>query len=194
MADLEQLISQRDTAAAMHSAYATAHLLIGTDTEQDSSRRGTRDEDTIRRFITVVDEVGLDTIAELWKPAPAVSLPGALWRLYALRTWINNNPHEATTWYSAGVTANTSAEAVAGVASPPGPAEVAQAADSILHGVFVGDVSIALARAAAFVSITARGRRLWHSHDLWCRADENIHHFERMAEDLLAVSQLVNRR
>ena len=36
----------------------------------------------------LVDDLGLDTVAELWADRPARSLPGALWRLYALREWV----------------------------------------------------------------------------------------------------------
>ena len=39
----------------------------------------------------LVDREGVDVIAELWSHADPDSLPGILWRLYLLRTWMRKN-------------------------------------------------------------------------------------------------------
>lgn len=153
MADLEHLEPQPDPAARAEAAHATAALLVGT-------RDGNRDADATSRFVRLADEIGLETIAEIWSSAPAVSLPGALWRLYALRDWIRRSPRQAAHWYDAGREGHTVAEVIAGVSTPPGPDAVARAADEILTGAFAGDFAIALARASAFVTVAARGRSL----------------------------------
>jgi hypothetical protein len=46
---------------------------------------------------------------------------------------------------------------VAGVAEPPGPAEVQDMSDAILGGAFTGDLADALERAAAFCHVVATG-------------------------------------
>ncbi len=136
-----------------------------------------RDAEAARRFVTLAEEYGLETIAGLWSNAPAVSLPGSLWRLYALRTWIHNRRLEASRWFRDG-RSQSAAEVVAGVADPPGPGEVADAVDRILAGAFRGDYSTALDRAAAFIAVAARGR----STDV--ASDPDLASFVQMGEDL----------
>ena len=45
----------------------------------------------MERVLTLVDREGVDVIAELWSHADPDSLPGILWRLYLLRTWMRKN-------------------------------------------------------------------------------------------------------
>ncbi len=120
--------------------------------------RAADDPELTERLVRLVDELGLDTIAELWSMQPARSLPGCLWRLYALREWVRRDPTAASVEYRAGLVFADVAGVVAGVGSPPGPDEVRQLADAILRGVFDGDVAVALHRAAAFCRVVAAGR------------------------------------
>ncbi len=113
-----------------------------------------------------VDDLGLSTVADLWSARPARSLPGALWRLYALREWVRRSPEQASREYAAGIRFTDVAHAVAGIAEPPGPEEVQRVADQILAGVFEGDLAVALERAAAFCTVIAAGRaELAHDRD-----------------------------
>ena len=97
---------------------------------------------------------------------PARSLPGALWRLYALREWVRRSPEQASREYAAGIRFTDVAHAVAGIAEPPRPEELQRVADQILAGVFEGDLAVALERAAAFCSVVAAGRaELAHDRD-----------------------------
>jgi hypothetical protein len=132
-------------------AHETAAILVGAG-------RAARDPETTSRLVTLVDDLGLSTVADLWSGRPARSLPGALWRLYALREWVRRSPEQASREYAAGVRFTSVAHAIAGVAEPPGPEEVQRLADSILAGVFDGDLAVALERAAAFCSVVAAGR------------------------------------
>ena len=120
--------------------------------------RAADDPELTDRLIRLVDELGLDTIAELWSMQPARSLPGCLWRLYALREWVRRDPAGASAEYRGGLAYADVAGVVAGVASPPGPQELRELADAILRGVFDGDVGVALHRAAAFCRVIAAGR------------------------------------
>ena len=109
------------------------------------------------RLVTLVDDLGLSTVADLWSARPARSLPGALWRLYALREWVRRSPEQASREYAAGIRFTDVAHAVAGIAEPPRPEEMQRVADQILAGVFEGDLAVALERAVG-VLLGRRGR------------------------------------
>ena len=132
-------------------AHQSAAVLVGTG-------RAAHDPEVTKRLVAIVDELGLDTIAELWAGRPARSLPGALWRLYALREWVRRAPVEATREYAAGLRFADVARAVAGVPEPPNPPELAATVDAILSGVFEGELDVALERAAAFCAVVSAGR------------------------------------
>lgn len=147
---LEALGEPTDPVAALHAAHESAAALLRTG-------RAAADPAVTERLIALTDEVGLDTLAEVWAKRPARSLPGVLWRLYLLREWVATKPAEAAREYSAGIRFTEPNHAVAGV-DPPGPAEVRLVADEILRGAFRGDFAIALERAAAFCRVVASGR------------------------------------
>ena len=148
-----------DPARVSEAAHLAAHALV-------SRGRASDDPEISRRLIELTDEQGLEGIAEMWAEAPAVSLPGALWRLYALREWVRRQPVQASREYAAGIRFTDVAHAVAGIAEPPGPDEVKALADDILTGVFAGDLAVALERAAAFASVISAGRAdLAHDRD-----------------------------
>jgi hypothetical protein len=154
LADLDSVGAADDPVARSETSHATAALLLG-------DADGNRDEAATKRFIELADDIGFEVIAEMWSAAPAVSAPGALWRLYALRQWIKSSPRELSELFSDGQRRIDQGigydEILAGVELPAGPDEVARAIDEILAGAFRGDVVIALLRAAAFVGICAEG-------------------------------------
>ena len=140
-------------------AHQTAAILVGTG-------RAAHDPAVTSRLVTIVDDLGLSTVADLWSARPARSLPGSLWRLYALREWVRRSPEQASREYAAGIRFTDVAHAVAGIAEPPRPEELQRVADQILAGVFEGDLAVALERAAAFCSVVAAGRaELAHDTD-----------------------------
>lgn len=149
-AALEALGERTDPIAELHAAHETAAALLHTGRAAD-------DPAVTARLVALTDEIGLDTLAELWASRPARSLPGALWRLYLLREWVRTNPDQAAREYQAGIRFTEPNHAVAGV-DPPGPNEVRRVADEILSGVFDGDFALALERAAAFAHVVASGR------------------------------------
>ncbi|MDU0313362.1 hypothetical protein RKE38_06645 [Phycicoccus sp. M110.8] len=140
-----------DPAQVTEIAHETAAVLVGTG-------RAAEDPALTERLVSLVDELGLSTVAELWADRPARSLPGVLWRLYALREWVQRNPEEASADYAAGMRFTDVNHVVAGVAEPPGPAELQALTDTVLRGVFSGDLDLALQRAAAFCRVVAAGR------------------------------------
>ncbi|YAL82901.1 hypothetical protein ACMYYO_13405 [Dermacoccaceae bacterium W4C1] len=156
-----------DPAQVSEAAHETAAALVGRG-------RASADPELRDRLVHLVDELGVPTVAELWAQRPAVSLPGALWRLYMLREWVQRDPAGAAADYAEGIAHADVAHAVAGAAEPPGPQEVRDVGDAIIRGVYEGDLAIALERAAAFCRVVSVGR----AH----RADERDGHDDPGAE------------
>ena len=150
-AALDSLDGGPDPATLVEAAHATATLLV-------QSGRATTDAAARARLVGLVDDVGLDTVAEMWADRPARSLPGALWRLYALREWVRSAPVEASVDFTAGRASAVVAHVVAGAADPPTPEALRTLLDEVLHGVFAGDLDVALERAAAFCRVVVAGR------------------------------------
>lgn len=140
-----------DPAEAAEAAHAAAVTVV-------EAGRADADPATTDRLVRLVDELGLDTLAHLWSDRPSRSLPGALWRMYLLREWVQRQPVEAAREYGAGMTVAPVNHVIAGVVEPPGVEEMRQLSDRILSGVFDGDLAIALERAAAFCRVVATGR------------------------------------
>jgi hypothetical protein len=140
-----------DPAMRSEVAHRTAALLV-------RGARSQHDAAMVERIVHLADEHGLDTIADLWASAPADTLPGALWRLYLLRSWVQADPAAAAREFDEGRQHAPVHEVVAGVVDPPGPQEVRELADTVLRGVAAGDLGTTLHRAAAFTRICASGR------------------------------------
>jgi hypothetical protein len=111
------------------------------------------------RFIDLADRVGLETLAELWREADPVSLPGALWALYLLRQWCRSSADEVVRLWRAGEPVAAADAVVAGVAPLADVGSLARVADDVLTGAYRGDFAVALERAAALFRVLAAGRR-----------------------------------
>jgi hypothetical protein len=140
-----------DPAQILRVAHDTAHALVARARENE-------DPDVLARLIAYTDEHGIDAIAELWARSSAKSLPGALWRIYLIRLLIRQDPEGTSMLFQRGTEVLQTIDAVvAGAPLPTGPEEITALADEILRGIFVGDFSIALDRAAAFCRVSAAG-------------------------------------
>ena len=91
----------------------------------------TQDAELVERVLTLVDREGVDVIAELWSHADPDSLPGILWRLYLLRTWMRKNRESIARLWRVGEPVATTASAIAGVDQAPTEDDIARTADSI---------------------------------------------------------------
>lgn len=134
-------------------SHATAWALL-------SHVHKTDDPQVVDRVLTLVDHEGVDVIAELWSHAEPDSLPGVLWRLYLLRTWMRRHRDSIARLWRLGEPIVTSASAIAGVDAAPTEEDIARTADSILAGAFRGDFAVALDRAATFVEVVVAGLRV----------------------------------
>ncbi|MBD7994974.1 hypothetical protein H9639_06645 [Arthrobacter sp. Sa2CUA1] len=139
-----------DPARVSEAAHLAAQALVSHGRESD-------DPEVTRRLVELGDQQGLEAVAEIWATSPARSLPGALWRLYALRAAVQQNPERVAALYAAGKEAAQVSKVVAGVAEPLGADEVRAMADTILSGAFKGDFDVALERFAAFCRVISLG-------------------------------------
>ena len=139
-----------DPALLPEVAHTTAAAIV-------HGARALDDPALVERLVRLVETEGLDVVASMWADAAPNTLPGALWRLYVLREWVRRDPATLAARYLTGMSAAPVHEAVAGVASPPGPQEMSDLADAVLSGVFAGDLDVTLERAAAFCRVLAAG-------------------------------------
>ncbi|WP_082817188.1 hypothetical protein [Janibacter terrae] len=170
-----------DPAETAEAAHAAARTVV-------DAGRGDASPATTDRLVRLVDDLGIDTLAQLWAGRPARSLPGALWRVYVLGTWIQRAPEVAAREYGAGLAVAEVSHAIAGVVDPPRAGEVRELSDRILSGVFDGDLAVALERAAAFCRVVATGRAHLEDGDLVAAAS-----MVTTAEDLEACARLWRR-
>ena len=166
-----------DPMAQLHAAHETAAVLLGFG-------RAGGDPEVTQRLVSVVEEVGITTLADLWATRPARSLPGVLYRLYIMREWVLADLDAATREYAAGVHYSEPNHAVAGV-DPTGPQEVRTVIDDILRGAFDGDFGIAMERAAAFARVVSAGRDFLRTGD-----QQRPGQLMAFAEDLAASARL----
>jgi hypothetical protein len=145
----ESLAGGVDPAQRIEAAHLTAEVLV------THGRAG--DDERAARLIALADGHGIDDIAELWSDRPGDTLPGALWRLYALRAGIRSDPEGLARAYEAGRIHAPVHEVIAGVEAPPGQAELLSLADAVLTGAFRGDLDVALERAGAFCRVVSTG-------------------------------------
>lgn len=165
-------------------AHTTARLLV-------DGARSADDAEVSARLVELADEHGLDLLADLWSDSPADSLPGALWRLYALQAWVRADPAAAASQFTEGRRRTPVLEVVAGVADPPGPEQVRDLLDTVILGVSRGDLATTLERAAAFARIVAVGRAdlasdsdAGHARDLASSLTHSAGRLLRTAEQL----------
>ncbi|WP_285727010.1 hypothetical protein [Psychromicrobium xiongbiense] len=181
--DFEPFAGGADPARVSEAAHLAAQALVRHGRESD-------DPEVTARLVSLADQQGLEAIAEMWAESPARSLPGALWRLYALRAATLQDPERIAVYFTAGKDTAQVSHVVAGVAEPPGAAELTTMADAILSGAFDGDFDVALERTAAFCRVVALGQTRvadQREHSNQAHASKLTHSAQRLvktAEDL----------
>lgn len=150
-AHFEAVPNKADPAETLAAGHRIAALLV-------RGPRDDADQQLVDRVLHLADTEGLATIAELWAPAAADSLAGALWRLYLLRAWVHRNPDQAAHEFATGKAYAPVHEVLAGVVDPPGPEEVTALVDTVVRGIVGSDFDVTLDRAAAFAHIVGVGR------------------------------------
>jgi hypothetical protein len=151
-ADLTALLGADPITADSRSELAAATAAAVVSAGRDGSA-------VTGRLIGLADEIGLDTLAELWREEEPNTLAGALFAVYLMRTWCRTDPEAVAHLWRSGRGYAPAAEVVAGVADDADPAAVTALADTVLAGAYRGDFAVALERAAAFFRVVAEGRR-----------------------------------
>src|SRR5699024_3807854 len=128
-----------DPAEVYSAAQTVAAQLVATGQDPDA------EDATVDWLVDLVDDVGLDTMAEMWSNAPAVTFGGALWRLYALHQAAGREGGMWAAWYRGGYDAYAS-RVIGGAAEPPHAKNLQQLTSQILPGLYSGDFAIALER------------------------------------------------
>ncbi|KFI68135.1 hypothetical protein [Bifidobacterium magnum] len=153
----DNIVGGMDPQQLSEISHATAAALL------DRVHHAT-DARVVERTLTIVDREGVDVVAELWSDAQPDTLPGTLWRLYMLRTWMRRQKESVTRLWRLGEPVATSASAIVGVDAAPTESDIARTADSILSGAFTGDFAVALTRAATFIEVVVLGLRVQARH------------------------------
>ena len=147
----EEIEGGQDPALVSEAADRAANLLV-------RGAHGAEDPEVAERVLHLAETEGIETIAEVFAGSPADSLAGCLWRLFVLRQWVYADAVTAAREYDAGRRSAPVAQVVAGVADPPGPAELKTMVDEVLRGIAGSDFADVLFRAAAFARVVATGR------------------------------------
>ncbi|MFC8303430.1 hypothetical protein ACFUCV_07060 [Specibacter sp. NPDC057265] len=188
-ADFEAYAGGTDPARVSEAAHLAAQALV-------HSGRASNDPEITKRLVKLADRQGLEAIAEIWAASPARSLPGALWRLYALRAATLQDPEGISVFFRAGQHTAQVSNAVAGVAEPPGAQEITVMANAILSGAFDGDFDVALERSAAFCRVVALGQATLAQEREVAHAEHasaltrKAHQLVRTAEDLEGAAKM----
>lgn len=181
-AQADEIVGDLDPALLSEAAHTTAQAVVG------GGRLAAEDQALVARLVALVDSEGIEEVATLWSHSPPDTLPGALWRLYLLREWVRRDPRRIADRYALGLQRAEVAGAIAGVADPPGPAEVVHLADAVLTGVYAADLAVALERAGAFLRVLATGSAL--DADVLDTTDEDqAHRVTRRASSLLTTAE-----
>ena len=146
----ETIPGEPDPAASADLAHDSARALL--DGVFHSS-----DPEVVERVVALAAQDGLTDLSALWSGAPASTLPGALWRLYVLHTWVQQVGDEVVLRYRAGSRTVPGLRYLSGFAEPPDVPQVQRTMDDILRGAFTGDLGLALRRAGAVATIIAHG-------------------------------------
>ena len=120
--------------------------------------RAVADPEVVERVVGLAAGTGLEDIAELWAGESAHSLAGVLWRLYLLRRVVDSDPEGSADLFRRGVAVTVTIDPiVAGAAEPVTPDSISYLCDTILRGVFTGDLGGALDRAASYCRLMSLG-------------------------------------
>lgn len=165
----EAVVGGTDPAVVSEAADRAATLLV-------RGARESQDAEVADRIVHLVENEGLETLADLWAGAPAETLAGCLWRLFVLRSWVHADPALAARQFEAGRASAQVARVVSGVADPPGPDELRRMVDQVLGGIVTGEFADVLLRAAAFARVVAAGRAHLHQtgHDEQTGHEETV--------------------
>lgn len=145
------IVGDDGPAAAQRLAQETSWALL-------DRVRSVADPEVVERVIGLASGSGIDDIAELWAREGTHSLAGVLWRLYLLRRVAASDLEGSADLFRRGAAAAATIDpVVAGAIEPITPDSITTLCDTILRGVFTGDLGGALDRAASYCRVMSLG-------------------------------------
>jgi hypothetical protein len=155
---IEAIEGEADVAYNSELAHTSAQALVPMGRHHSGE-----DPETFKRILALVDEEGVDVIAESWIRSPENTLPGILWRGYLLREWIRREGAEVNRRYeaSAEVLRRQGADGEQKIAMTPKPGTVRQEWDSVLAGTYEGDFAAVLTDSARLTNFLGEVDPVW---------------------------------
>ena len=154
-AQIEAIEGDADVAYNSELAHTSAQALIPMGTHFRE-----KDRSLVARILDLVDEEGVDVVAETWVRSPEDSLPGILWRGYLLREWIRRDKDDVARRYEVAKAAADGAEA-----ELPKPGALRQEWDLVLAGADEGDFAELLDRSARLAATLGGIESVWIAED-----------------------------
>jgi hypothetical protein len=159
---IEAIEGESDVAYNSELAHTSAQALLpmGRHYIED-------DPETVKRILALVDDEGIDVLAETWVRSPEDSLPGILWRGYLLYEWIRRDGAAISERYAKAAEFDM-AHGKAGelkVAMTPKPGTVRQEWNAVLSGTFEGDFVDVLVDSARFTDFLGTAESKWIESD-----------------------------
>ena len=134
-----------------------------------------QDEEAVKRIIALVDDEGVDVLAEIWVRSPEDTLPGILWRGYLLREWIRREGRGVADRYETVVALlrQRGEDGTLKISMTPKPGTLLQEWNSVLAGTFEGSFADVLTDSARLTNF------LGEVDSVWIESDE-----DRLATDV----------
>ena len=155
-AQIEAIEGDADVAYNSELAHTSAQALMPMGTHFRE-----KDRSLVARILDLVDEEGVDVVAETWVRSPENSLPGILWRGYLLREWIRRDKDDVARRYEIA----KAAAAEGAEADLPKPGALRQEWDLVLAGSYEGDFAVLLDRSARFAATLGGVESVWIAED-----------------------------
>ncbi len=169
---------------ALALAHETGRLLVRCGA-------GDADNPIPERLQAFIREEGLDSLAELWAPAEASSLPGVLWRLVVMRHHLQKRSDVVADLVERGLQRlSTIDPVVAGVAEPVSAEGVLALLEDLFTGSFRGELGPALHRASALARLVSAGLLDWPtSPDLETDSTLSALHWDELSRALAVAAK-----
>ena len=126
-----------------------------------------QDDEAVKRIIALVDDEGVDVLAEVWVRSPEDPLPGILWRGYLLREWIRREGRTVGRRFDAvaEIMRSQGGDGELKISMTPKPGTVLQEWNSVLAGTFEGSFEDVLTDSARLTDFLGQVDASWIDSD-----------------------------
>ncbi len=159
---IESIEGEADVAYNSELAHTSAQALVPL-----GRNHAGQDEEAIKRIIALVDDEGVDVLAEIWVRSPEDTLPGILWRGYLLREWIRREGRSVADRYEAvaALLRSRGTDGYLKISMTPKPGTVRQEWNSVLAGTFEGSLEDVLTDSARLANFLGELNPTWIESD-----------------------------